>query len=213
MSKLDENQILARLEELSHLEPTSEATGRTVRKIRDILMKEQDEYVGSGVNTRKALLMVSIAKFAVAALIFVGFGFFAGRLSAPKPLDMNELQVALESSIKSSLEPLIKQDVLVEFEERLVSALNENNTLLKDELQQQVDRDLNEFAARTVTASRNLTEQRFRELIDLIEAARERDRRQIEAALSQIRQQTTRFGSGLVALVTQADEALRTKQN
>ena len=213
MSKQNEDQILARLKELSQVEPTPEATGRTIQKVRDILMKEQGDYVVSGANTRKALLIVSIAKFAVAALIFVGFGFLAGRLSAPKPPDMKELQATLESSIKSSLEPVIKQDVLGEFEERLMSALNKNNMLLKDELQQQVGRDLNELAARTVAASRNLTEQRFRELIELIEAARERDRRQIEAALSQILQKTTKFGNGLVALATQTDEALRTKQN
>ena len=213
MSKQNEDQILSRLKELSQVEPAPEVTGRTMQKVRDIVMKEQNERVGSGANTRKALLIVSIAKFAVAALIFVGFGFFAGRLSVPKPTDIEELQVALEGSIKSSLETEIKQDVLGEFEERLVSVLNKNNTLLKEELQRQVSRDLNEFGARTVAASRNLTEQRFREVIELIEAAREHDRRQMEAALSQILQKTTKFGNGLVALATQTDEALRKKQN
>lgn len=213
MSKLNEDQILTRLKELSQVEPAPEATGRSIQKIRDILMKEQDDYIGSGANTRKALFMVLIAKFAVAALIFVGFGFFAGRLSVPKPVDIEELRVTLESSIQSSLEPAIKQEVLGEVREQWTSALTANNTMLKEELQRQVSRDLNEFGARTIAASRILTEQRFRELIELIEAARERDRRQIEAALSQIRQQTTKFGNGLVALATQTDEALRTKQN
>ena len=37
MSKLNEDQILARLKELSQIEPTPEATGRTIQKVRDIL--------------------------------------------------------------------------------------------------------------------------------------------------------------------------------
>lgn len=213
MSKPNENEILARLKELSQIEPSSEATSRAVQKVRALLMKEQDEYVSSGMNTRRALFAVAIAKFAAAAIIFVGFGFLAGRLSAPRPLDMKELQVAMEASLKPSLESSITQDVLEQVQEELTSVLTANNAVLKDEFQRQVNQDLTEFAAQTIATFRTLSEQNFNELVDLIEEARQRDRRQVEAALSQIRQQTTKFGTGLVALATQADEILRTQQN
>ncbi len=213
MSELNEDQIFARLKELSQVEPTPESANRTMRKIRDTLMKEQDEYVSTTANSRKALYMVSIAKFAVAASILVCFGFLVGRLSAPKPLDVEELRITLESSIKKSIEPSIKEDLSEQMNVQMESVVAANLNVLKEELRQQVHSDLTEFAAQTAIASRTLTDRRFGELIDLIEAARQRDREQIEDALMLIRRQTTKFGTGLVALAAQADEVLRTKQN
>lgn len=213
MSQLNKDQIFTWLKEVSQIEPSPEAAGRTKRKIRDILIKEQNEYVKTGGNTRKVLFMVSVVKFAVAALIFIGFGFFAGRLSVPKPVDIRELQTALESSLKESLESSIEEDLSEEMNIRLESVVATNFNSLKEELRQQVHNDLAEFTAQTAIASRTLTERRFNELIDLIEAARQRDREQIEAALMQIRRQTTKFGTGLIALATQTDEALRTRKN
>jgi parvulin-like peptidyl-prolyl isomerase len=213
MSQLNKDQIFNWLKEISQIEPSPEAAGRTKRKIFDILIKERNEYVKTGANTRKALFMVTIVKFAVAALIFIGFGFFAGRLSVPKPVDIKELQTVLESSLKESLESSIEENLSEQMNMRMESVVATNFSTLKEELRQQVHNDLIEFTAQTAIASRKLTERRFNELIDLIEAARQRDREQIEAALMQIQRRTTKFGTGLIALAAQTDEALRTKQN
>jgi hypothetical protein len=40
----------------------------------------------------------------------IGAGFIGGRFTAPEPLDTQELRAALESSLKSSLEPAIRQE-------------------------------------------------------------------------------------------------------
>ncbi len=212
MSKLNENEIFARLKELSKIEPDSVATGQAIQKIRTLLMKDQDEHVQPLVSSRKALFSIALAKFAAAAIIFVGFGFLAGRLSASKPADMEKIKVALETSLKPSLESAIKQDVLQQLQDRLDSALTANNAALKQEIQQQLSLDLSNLTSQTLAACRTINDQRFRDTIDLIEAARQRDRQQVETALTQIRQQTTKFGTGLVAVAAQTDEILRTKE-
>jgi hypothetical protein len=76
---------------------------------------------------------------------------------------------------------------------------------------------LTEFAAQTLTASKDLTNQRLVELIRLIEAARMQDRQRIAAALEQVElnrlQDKTRFRNGLQTLVARASELQPTSQN
>jgi len=83
---------------------------------------------------------------------------------------------------------------------------------LKEDLQQQVRRDLTEFAAQTLAASGTLTNQRLMELIQLIEAARRREREQVAAALQQIEQEKIQLRNGLLAVAAQTNELQRMKQ-
>jgi hypothetical protein len=209
MSKPDENQIKNRLKNLSQIEPTKEAADRAIERTKKILTQTED----TNKSTRKIIFTSAFAKFTAAAVILISLGYIVGRFSAPKTLDMQEIQAALESSLKSSLEPAIRKDLLEQVNKHWQSQFTANLAALKNELQQQVRLDMADFAAQTVTATRMLTNQRFSELIELIEAAREQDRRQIEAAFEKIEQDKSRLGNGLVALATQTDELLRTKQN
>jgi len=118
---------------------------------------------------------------------------------------VQELQAALESALKSSLEPTIRQEMLAEMDDLLQSTLTASQARIKDELAQQVRRDLTEFAAQTLAASGTRTEQRLMELIRLIEAARIQDRRRMAAAFDYIE---SRFGNGLVTLAARTDELL-----
>ena len=144
-------------------------------------------------------------KLAAAAVVMIGAGYIAGRISAPEPLDAQELRAALESSLKSSLEPDIRQKLLSEMDDRWQSTLAASHTQLKDELARQVRRDLTEFAAQTLAASGTRTDQRLMELIRLIEAARVQDRQRMAAAFDYIE---SRFGNGLVTLAARTDELL-----
>jgi len=125
---------------------------------------------------------------------------------------MERLQAALESSLKASLEPAIREDLIVQLNEQWQSAFAANCAQLKEELQRQVRRDLTEFAAQTLAASGTLTNQRLIELIQLIEAARRRERQQIEAAFEQIEQEKIQLRNGLLAVAAQTNELLDTKQ-
>lgn len=201
MSQIDENQIRDRLKRLSQVEPTKEATDRAIQKARNALIAGEGRRVGLA----PPLLISRLIKLAAAAVLMVSAGYIGGRLSAPEPLDAQELQTALESSLKSSLVPAIRQELLSQMDDRWQSALAASHAQVKDELARQVRRDLTEFAAQTLAASGTRTDQRLMELIRLIESARVQDRQRMAAAFDYIE---SRFGNGLVTLAARTDELL-----
>lgn len=201
MSKIDENEILRRLKLISQIEPTSEAAEQAVKRTRSALADKENRRQNSRTKTWSAFIASNLGKFAAAAVLLIAVGYAIGRLTTPQP-DMEQLQSAMETSLRASL--------LEEMNNRWQTAFTANCVQLKDELQQQVRRDLTEFAAQTLAASNTLTEQRLIQLIELIEAARERDRLQVAAALEEIElnrlQDKSQLGSGLVALAAQTSE-------
>ena len=204
MSQIDENQILDRLKRLSQVEPGQETTDHAVQRARDTIGRGRPMCL-PWVTTRgyPYRLPPIVAKLAAAAVLMIGAGFIGGRLSAPEPVNVQELQAALENSLKSSLVPAIRQELFSEMDDRLQSTLAASHAQIKDELARQVRRDLTEFAAQTLAASGTRTEQRLMELIQLIEAARVQDRRRMAAAFDYIE---SRFGNGLVTLAARTDE-------
>jgi len=148
------------------------------------------------------------SKLAAAAVILITAGYLAGRLSAPKPPDVEQLQAAIE--------PVIRQNLLEEMGRywQLSSAVS--YARLKGELDQQYRQDLNQFATRTLAASTTVTNQLLEQLIDAINTAQTQDRRWVAAALQQIEtsrlQDKTQLSSGLVTLATYTeDELLRAR--
>jgi hypothetical protein len=199
MSQIDENKILDCLKNLSQVEPTKEASEHAMQKVRDTLMSEK------AIPKLRLRLPHIVAKLAVAAVLMVGAGFVGGRLSAPKPLDAQQLQVAMESSLKSSLEPAIRRQLQDEFDNRLQSALSAECDTLKQELARQVHRDLETFADQTLTTVGNLMDQRLMAFAQMVEEARIKDRQHVAAAFDYM---GSRFGDGLETLATQTDSLL-----
>ena len=212
MSKIDENKIHRRLKALSQIEPSSEATGRAIQQVRDTIVNKEISQQGASTRIWQTVFKSPITKFAAAAVLLIAVGYATGRLSAPQPLDVEELKAALETSLKASLEPAIRQDLIAQLNKQWQSAFALNSAQLKEELHQQVRRDLTEFAAQTLAASGTLTNQRLVELIRLIEAARIRERQQVAAALEQIEQEKIQFRNGLLAVAAQTNELMITKQ-
>ena len=213
MSKNDENQIDHRLKILSQIEPSSKATNRAIQRARDTLVNKEKSQKRVSSRIWRNIFKSPITKFAAAAVLLIAVGYATGRLSAPEPLDVEELKAALETSLKASLEPAIRQDLIAQLNKQWQSAFAVNSAQLKEELHQQVRRDLTEFAAQTLAASGTLTNQRLMELIRLIEAARIRERQQVAAALEQIEQEKIQFRNGLLAVAAQTNELLSTKQD
>jgi len=201
MSQIDENQILDRLKRLSQVEPGQETTDHAVQRVRDTLIANK----GCRVGLAPPSLIGRLMKLAAAAVLMIGAGFIGGRLSAPEPVNVQELQAALENSLKSSLVPAIRQELISQIDGRWQSTLAASHAQVKDELARQVRRDLTEFAAQTLAASGTRTEQRLMELIQLIEAARVQDRQRMASAFDYIE---SRFGNGLVTLAARTDELL-----
>ena len=210
MSQIDENQIIDRLKRLSQVEPEQEACDRAMQRVRDTLMNEK-AIPKLRLSLRDAFrrrLPHIVAKLA-AAVLMIGAGYIAGRVSAPEPVNVQELQAVLESSLKSSLVPAIRQELLSDMDDRWQSTLAANNAKVKEELTRQVRRDLDSFAEQTLTAVNNLTDQRLMQFARIIEAARIKERQRVAAAFDYI---DSRFGSGLVTLAARTDELLGTER-
>ena len=146
------------------------------------------------------------AKVAVAAMLLIVVGYVVGLLSRPRPPDVEQLQAA------------IRQDVLEEMKHYWQLGMASSYVQLKDELNEQYRRDLNEFAVQTVAASSAVTNRLLEELIESINAAKTEDLRQIARALYQIEsnrlQDNTKFINGLETLaVYTGDELERTRQD
>jgi hypothetical protein len=211
MSQIDENQVHDRLKRLSQVEPGQEATNRAMQKARDALTGEQ-AIPKLRLSLRDALrrrLPPFLAKLAAAAVLMIGAGFIGGRLSAPEPLDVQEFQAALESSLKSSLEPAIRRQLQDEFKSRLQLALSAESETLKQELARQVHRDMDTYAEQTLTTVGNLMDQRLMNFARMIEAARIKERQRVAAAFDYM---GSRFGDGLVTLATRTDNLLDTER-
>jgi hypothetical protein len=186
MSKIDENEIRRRLERLSQVEPSCEATERAINRARQAIADRR--------MARKSISFRSpIIKFAAAAVLLICSGFLSGWLFAPKPMDVEQLRAEIEASLKSSLAVSCEQ--------------------IRNELHQQVQRDLTEFATQTLAASTTATDQRLIELIRLIDAARMQDHLRVAAAIEKIEMDKEKLGNGLQALATKTNELLRTEQN
>ena len=157
-----------------------------------------------------AIAQGRIAKLAVAAGLLVAAGFFAGRLMPTRPADIDQLQAALETSLKASLEEGIYSNLIEQVNRDRESALERHYVRLKDELARQSRHEMSEVAEMTLTASQAATEQRLAELIRLIEAARTVDHWQVAKAFEQIEsyrlQDRTRFGESLVSLASLKNE-------
>ena len=201
MSKIDDNQIRDRLKILSEIEPSSEGTDRVVQRTRAALLNKDNTHQNAGLTIWLNILKNPIIKFAAAAVLMIGFGYIGGRLSAGQPVDVEELRVA------------IRNDLSKEMDERWQSAFAANCAQLKDELQQQVRRDLTEFATQTLAASGTMTNQRLMELAQLIEAARIKDRQRIETAFKQIELSQTQLGKSLLAIASRTNDMRDIKEN
>ncbi len=187
MSNIDENEILRRLEKLSQIKPTHEATERAINRAR------LGFSWGTATRSYKIKSPSPIIKFAAAAALLICAGYIIGRVSSAQPVDIEQLRAEIEASLRSSLAASCEQ--------------------IKDELHQQVQRDLTEFAAQTLAASTTATDQRLIELIRLIDAARMQDHLRVAAAIEKIEMDKEKLGNGLQALATRTNELLRTEQN
>lgn len=201
MSKTGENEVLRRLKRLSQVEPASEATHRALKGVRDALAQRQKGRESTVKRMRQAVINRSVARLAAAAILLMGAGFLVGHLSAPQPMNVEQLRA----------------DLIQQMNRQWESILEARHAQLREEIYRQVRRDLTEFAAQTLAASKDVTDQRLAELIRLIEAARMRDRWRVAAALEQIEldrlQDKTQFRNGLKMLVSQTSEPQPTIPN
>jgi len=150
-----------------------------------------------------------VTRFAAAAVLLIVAGYAAGRISAPRPPDMEELQAALE--------PAIRRNVIAQLSSELQSGLATCYDRLSDELGRQHRQDMMQFAAQTLAASNSATNEVLTELIESIDMAQTEERQWFTAALEQIEldrlRADARLGTALASFAVQTeDELQRTRQ-
>ena len=157
-------------------------------------------------------------RWTAAAVLLLVAGYAIGHIVEPRPPDVEQLHQALETSLKSTLEPAILQNVVEQLNRDWRLALAGSYLRLKDELGEQFRRELNAYALHTLAASNSLTNELLTELIEAINTAQAQDRRWVAAAIEQIEwnrlRDKSQFINGLEMLAAETgDELLRTRQD
>ena len=157
--------------------------------------------------TWRTFLQSTISRMAAAAVLLIAVGYFTGWLLSARSPDVQQLQAAIETSLKASLERTIEKSLLEQLSRDRELALERHYVRLKDELTRQLHQSVSDFAVQTLAASQAVTDRRLADLIQLIEAARTVDHYQIRMALDRMEsnrlQDKTQFGKGLVSLAAQ----------
>jgi len=186
----------------------AEAMQPTVRRLEhnvlDALDRQPSDKPAITASMWSMIFKGSVIRFAAAAVLLIVGGYVAGRLSAPAPVDVEQLHDNLQASLRSSLEPAIQEALLEELNRRWDVVLASNDTQFQDgfsrlrnELAEQHSRDMGVFAVRTLYASNAMTNQLLRDLIKGITAVQTRDRRLVAAALSHIESNRLNEGTRL----------------
>ncbi len=191
--------------------PSNELAEATIEKLNRA--SEQPNTVEFDQRVRitdRITVLNSLVKFAAAAVLLIITGYAIGRISAPRPPDIEQLQAALE--------PAIREQILGELRQFVRLGLTNSYVQLKDDLTEQYRRDLNQLAANIVTASGTVTNRLLEDLIESIDEAQTQERQWFTAALEQIdnnqRQDNAQLSNALVSFAVQTgDELQRTKQD
>jgi hypothetical protein len=154
---------------------------------------------------------------AAAAAVFVLVGYAVGRLSAPKPMDLDQIRAALTPSVAAALEPALREKLTEEMRSGYQLALAGLYVLVKEELTEQYRNDLNRFAVQTLAASNAVTNELLTQLVQALDTAKAQDLGRIARTLYEMEmnrvQDQTQFASGLQTLAFRTENELsRTRQ-
>jgi hypothetical protein len=121
----------------------------------------------------------------VAALLFLtlAVGIAIGRLSSRQQVDVERIRAELETSLKASITEVVREDLAQEMEWRMA-----------------------QYATQTLAASKAITNQRINELAQSMAAARWVDRQRVVSALEQVEMNRLRGTAPMVPDHTEAWE-------
>ncbi|OHB68430.1 MAG: hypothetical protein A2Y77_09875 [Planctomycetes bacterium RBG_13_62_9] len=160
-----------------------------------------------------------LIRLTAAAAVFMIVGYAVARLSAPKPMDLDQLREALAPSVAASIEPAIRARLAEDLQRRYQLALGSMYVRVKEELTEQYRDDLNRFAVQTLAASNAATNELLVQVVRAFDSAKAQDLRQIVQAIYEVEmnrvQDKKQLASGLQTLASRTnrteDELSRTK--
>lgn len=149
-------------------------------------------------------------KVAAAAVVLITAGYAAGRWSAPRPPDMEQIRAAIE--------PAIRQELLNETKQYVQLSLANGYLQVKEQLSEQFRQDMSRSAIQTLAASNTITNELLAQFIESVNAAQTVDRQRVAAALQEIELNRLRDRSQLsnafaTLAVRTGDELIQTKKD
>ena len=191
--------------------PSKELADSTLAKLNQVPEQPETKNPNKQVVLPKRFKLANISfKIAAAVIFLIAVGYTAGRISAPKPLDMEQIRTALE--------PAIREKLLEEVTQYVQLGLTGGYVQIREELTEQYQQDLREAALEILTTSGTITNRLLQDLIYSIETAQFQNRQWTVAALEQIElnrlEDKDRLGNALVNFAVQTEEEFdRTQQN
>ncbi|MBN2588722.1 MAG: hypothetical protein JXA96_02580 [Sedimentisphaerales bacterium] len=156
--------------------PSKDLVDATIKELNQVASELPEEQYEEQVASTKRLIINNVFRMAAAVILSISIGYAAGRISSPKPLDMEQ--------IRSELEPAIREKLF----EDVQLGLTNNYVQIKQELTEQYFQDLRLVALQVLNASGKITNQLVEEHIQPIATAQFQDRQWITAELNQNRQ-------------------------
>jgi hypothetical protein len=190
--------------------PPQETVDATIAKLTEASQQPNTANLESRIRIMERIKASTSYTKVAAAVLLIAVAYATGRLSSPRPPDLEELQAALE--------PAIRLNLLDEMSRRWQLAWANSYLQLKEELSEQRRRDLDTYAVQTLAASNAVTNRLLEELIESINATQVQDYRKIAEALYKIEmnrlQDKAQLGNALATFAVQTEDELnRTKQD
>jgi hypothetical protein len=191
--------------------PPKELVDTTLEKLNHVSSQLKEEHIDKQVVfTKRFMIINNLLKAAAAVIFLIAVGYTAGRFSAPRSPDMEQIQAALE--------PAIRVKLLREMTQYIQIGLAGNYVQLKEELTEQYQNDLQQAALEILNTSSTITNNLLEELIQSIATAQVQNRQWVAAALEQTEQNRladkTVLGNVFLNFASQTTHDLQqTKQN
>jgi hypothetical protein len=189
-----------------------EVLDETLRRIADCGLRTGDSGPSPLPIRHPKSAIRSWSRLVAAAAVLVFGGYALGRLSAPRPPDLDQLREALAPSLAATLEPALRERLVEDLRQQYQLALAGTYVRVKEELTEQYRSDLNRFAVQTLAASNAVTNELLTQLIQSLDTAKAQDLRRIAQALYQMErnrvQDRTQLASGLQTLAYHTENEL-----
>jgi len=186
--------------------PSQELVDETMARLTEKLGHSETIQLESRIRIRERLRTVNhLYKVAAAVILLLVGGYTVGRLSAPRPPDMKQLQAALA--------PVIREELLDEINEHLQSSY----ASLTDSLDRKYQQDLNRVGMQILAASNTVTNERLAGLIESFNEYQTQERQWFTTMLERLEsnrlQDSAVLSDALVTVAQQTKEEMeRTKQ-
>jgi hypothetical protein len=186
--------------------PSQELVNKTMARLKETSEHSETIQLENRIRLRERLKAIDhLYKVAAAVILLLVGGYAVGRLSAPRPPDIKELQAALV--------PVIREELIDEINEQLQSSY----ASLTDSLDRKYQQDLNRVGMQILAASNTVTNERLAGLIESFNEYQTQERQWFTTMLERMESNRLKdsavLGDALVTVAQQTKEEMeRTKQ-